>query len=155
MCTRSECAAQNPARLSFTTFSAALINFFIPASPFWSLRRQLSSISLATFSANSLKSESSLWFFCSLPRSGSISVRRLPRSPALSGEAAAAGARDDRLRETGPFPDRLKLLCRLLRRRRLWERREHADFPFSSLTNVYRSPTASTFHSCTAFVFPS
>src|SRR5258705_7082379 len=41
MCTRSECAAQNPARLSFTTFSAALINFFIPASPFWSLRRQL------------------------------------------------------------------------------------------------------------------
>src|SRR5882762_8956962 len=32
--TMSECAAQNPARLSLTTFSAALINFFILPSPF-------------------------------------------------------------------------------------------------------------------------
>src|SRR6266853_408917 len=30
----SECAAQNPARLSLTTFSAALISFFILPSPF-------------------------------------------------------------------------------------------------------------------------
>src|SRR5882757_9803876 len=48
--------------------------------PCASLRRQVSSISRATFSANSLSSESSLWFFCSDPRSGSISVRRRLRS---------------------------------------------------------------------------
>src|SRR2546430_3944009 len=33
MQTMSECAAQNPARLSLTTSSTALISFFIPASP--------------------------------------------------------------------------------------------------------------------------
>src|SRR5882724_13355223 len=34
MRTMSECAAQNPARLSLSTFSAALISFFILPSPF-------------------------------------------------------------------------------------------------------------------------
>src|SRR5713226_10690031 len=34
MRTMSACAAQNPARLSFTTSSTALINFFILLSPF-------------------------------------------------------------------------------------------------------------------------
>src|SRR3977135_662665 len=33
MRTISECAAQNPARLSLITFSTLLISFFIPASP--------------------------------------------------------------------------------------------------------------------------
>src|SRR6266404_7645853 len=52
--------------------------FLHPSLPLSFRRRQVSSISLATFSANSLSSESSLWFFCSVPRSGSMSVRRLP-----------------------------------------------------------------------------
>jgi len=60
------------------------ISFFILASSLGFCRRQVSSISLATFSANSLNSESSLWFFCSLPRSGSISVRRRLRSRSFS-----------------------------------------------------------------------
>ena len=40
MRTMSECAAQNPARLSLTTFSTALISFFIRASPDVALERQ-------------------------------------------------------------------------------------------------------------------
>ena len=56
-------------------------------------RRQMSSINLATFSANSLSSVSSLRFFCSLPRSGSISVRRRLRSRSFKSSSRRGCAR--------------------------------------------------------------
>jgi hypothetical protein len=41
---------------------------------------------------------------------------------------------------SSPVVNLFELLCCLLRRRRLGERRQHADFPLSALTNVYRRP---------------
>src|SRR6516165_9399064 len=65
--------------------------FLHPSLP--ALLLQLSSISLATFSANSLRSVSSLRFFCSLPKSGSIKVSRLLRSRSFRSNSRRGCAR--------------------------------------------------------------
>jgi hypothetical protein len=54
---------------------------------------------------------------------------------------------------SSPVANLRKLLCCLLRRRRLGDSREHPDFPCSALANINCGPNASSLNWCTALVF--